>query len=145
MLRRSMACGDSPGYGSPCFHDVIGNRLQPACILYFFGRLIISVALQSLVPQRGKMFQGAYGTCFDRHSPAYHFESSPQSCHLEAIFTCYAIASCRHFRVRLAELAVASGFTPQTSCIQGCRYSSALLYAACDVGIYVVRVAVKCD
>ena len=45
------------------FHDVIGNRLQPACIVCFSGRLILSIASQSLVPQRGHTFQGAYGTC----------------------------------------------------------------------------------
>ena len=42
---------------------IIGNRLQPACIVCFSGHLILSIALQSLVPQRGQMFQGAYGTC----------------------------------------------------------------------------------
>ena len=48
-----------------------------------------------------------------------------------------------------AELAVTCSSTPQASCIQGCRYSAALLYACrgrlwCGY-IYVVRVAAKYD
>ena len=64
MLRRSMACGDSPVYSPqlwaishfPMTYLVTGvatslveTRLQPACIVCVSGRLILSVAFQSLV------------------------------------------------------------------------------------------------
>ena len=65
----------------PFLHDVIGDRLQLTCIVCFSGRLILSVAFQSLVPECGKMFQGAYGTCVDQHSPVHRFGGYPQSCH----------------------------------------------------------------
>ena len=87
----------------PFSHDIMDNQLQPACIVCFFGCQILSVAFQSFsVPQYSQMFQGAYGTCFDRHSSACCFGGYLQLCHCAAIFTYCVVASSHHFCVRLA-------------------------------------------
>ena len=49
--------------------------------------------------------------------------------HGRAIFPYCTVASGRTFRVRLAMRAVTSGSSPQSSCIQWCRYGAALLCA----------------
>ena len=116
MLRRSIACDDSPvygahSYGSPFPHDVIANRLQT--------RSDVPGCIRDMLPPP---FARAP---FRRFSAVLPFGS-----HFHLMRDCFRPPLPHSFDgAELAVTFVPQSGTPQASCIQGCRYSAALLYA----------------
>ena len=58
-----------------------------------------------------------------------HASTNIRQCSVSEVIHGHAISQPFSLLFGGAELAVTSGSTPHSSCIQGCRYSAALLYA----------------